>query len=103
VPELRTKAAAAALGAEVVEVSIDGIPVNNIRDYRAISPDPFSVTFPAGAVFGIPAGTYFPQVTDGYWLMLHPLRPGEHTIRVHAVNTAYGLDYTAIYHLTVGK
>jgi hypothetical protein len=101
VPELRSKAAAAATGAEVVEAWIDGNPVNNIRDYRAISPEPFSVTFPAGAVFGIPAGTYYPQVTDGYWLMLAPLKAGAHTIRVHAVNTGAGLDYTAIYHLTI--
>ena len=27
-----------------------------------------------------PAGTYFPVVADGYYLLLAPLRPGVHTI-----------------------
>jgi len=101
VPTLRAAAASAATGAEVLEAWIDGAQVNNIRDYRAFSPAPFSVTLPAGAVFGIPAGTYYPQVSDSYWLMLAPLSNGAHTIRVHVVNSAFGIDQNLIVHLTV--
>ena len=103
VPTLREKAAAATTGAEVVEAWIDGVQVNNIRDYRGISPEPFSITLPEGAVFGIPAGTYYPQVADGYWLMLTPLREGMHTIQVHVVNSAAGIDQNLLVHLNVGK
>ncbi|MEY2409136.1 MAG: hypothetical protein QOF48_1806 [Verrucomicrobiota bacterium] len=101
VPTLRDKAAAATTGAEVVEASIDGVPVADIRSYRALSPEPFSIMFPPDAVFGIPAGIYYPQVADGYWLMLTPLPKGTHTIRVHVVNTAAGIDMTLIDHVNV--
>jgi hypothetical protein len=59
-----------------MEVSIDGVPVQDLRSYRAFSPDAFSVTLPANNVLqylGLTsdiAGTYYPQVSDGYWLML---------------------------------
>jgi hypothetical protein len=98
---LRDKAAAATTAAEVVEVWIDGKPVRDVRRYRASSPDPFSITMPLGAVFGIPAGTYFPQVSDGYWLMLTPFSTGHHTIRVHVVNSAYGINMNIITHVIV--
>ena len=106
VPTLRAAAAAATTAVQVLEVSIDGHSVGQLRNYRALSPDSFSVTLPVGNVlelFGLPtpAGTYAPQVADGYWLMLTPLSVGKHTIRVHAVNPDYGTDYTVIYHITV--
>ncbi|HWN93715.1 MAG TPA: hypothetical protein VNT99_01670 [Methylomirabilota bacterium] len=102
-PTLREKAAAAATGAEIVEAWIDGDKVRNIRSYRGISPEPFGVTFPEGAVFGIPAGTHSPHVADGYWLMLTPPDKGRHTIRVHVVNSAAGIDMNLIVHLNVVK
>jgi len=102
VPTLQASAAAATTSAEVVEAWIDGVPVNNIRDYRGISPGPFGIRLPKGAVFGLPKGVYYPQVADGYWLLLEPLPAGGHTIQVHVVNSAYGIDYTVTYHLTVG-
>ena len=101
VPALRDTAAAAATGAEVVETWIDGVMVNNIRSYRAISPEPFSIMFPPGAVFGIPAGNYYPHVADGYWLMLTPFKKGSHTIKVHVVNSAAGINQTLLVHLLV--
>jgi hypothetical protein len=101
VPTLREKAAAATTGAEVVEAWIDGAQVNNIRAYRAVSPEPFSITFPEGAIFGIPAGTHYPHVADGYWLMLAPFSKGQHTIQVHVENSAAGVDQDLIIHLEI--
>jgi hypothetical protein len=101
VPTLREKAAAAATSVQTLETSIDGVPVKNLLNYRAMSPDTFSVTFPSGAVFGIPAGTLSPHVADGYWLMLAPLSSGSHTITVHVVNPDYGIDMTLVDHVTV--
>ena len=104
VDALRASAAANTEAAEVLEVSIDGAPLQNVADYRASSPTPFSITYPENSVTGVPAGTYFPQVADGYWLMLSPLSKGAHTISVHVVapETSFGLiEYTIITHLTV--
>jgi hypothetical protein len=101
VPTLRASAAAAATAATVLEVSIDGQPVSNLRDYRALSPGGFNVTLPEGNVVGLPAGTYGPQVADGYWLMLTPFSVGQHTIVVHAVNPSFGIEYTLTYHIMV--
>lgn len=50
------------------------------------------------------AGRYYPQVSDGYWLMLNPLSPGTHTIRtrVLAPDTLLGtIDFTIVTTLVV--
>lgn len=101
VPTLRAAAAAATTSAQTVEVSIDGKSVKHIRNYRAVSPGTFSVTFPQGAALGFPAGTFAPHVADGYWLLLEPLDRGQHTIRVRVTNPAYGVDYQVIYHIRI--
>ncbi len=98
---LRSSASAAA-GAAVVEASLDGDAVQDIGDYRAQSPNGFPVTLPDGAVFGLPAGTFQPQVSDGYWLMLAPLSEGRHLITTHVVNAPAGIDMTETLHLIVG-
>lgn len=48
----------------------------------------------------MPAGTYFPQVADGYYMLLAPLSVGTHTIAVHVVSTL-GYEYTNTYIITV--
>ena len=108
VPTLQGAAAAAATAVQTMDVSIDGKAVAQIRNYRAVSPGGFSVTLPEGNVlegFGLPtpAGTYAPQVADGYWLMLTPLAAGKHTIQLHVVNPSFVLDYVIVYHITVTK
>ena len=108
VPTLQASAAAATTSVKEMEVSIDGKTVSQIRNYRAFSPGSFSVTLPDGNVlqlfgFSTPAGTYDPQVADGYWLMLAPLHAGQHLINVHVIpDPNYGGAYSAIYHITVG-
>jgi hypothetical protein len=107
VPTLKASAAAAATSILVMEVWIDGVPVKNLRDYRAFSPSSFSVTLPPGNVlenFGFPdpAGTYSPQVDDGYWLMIAPLPPGRHNITVHLVpDPNFGSEQLVVYNITV--
>lgn len=107
VPTLQTSAAAATTSVKEMEVSIDGKTVRQIRDYRAFSPDSFSVTLPDDNVpqlFGLPtpAGTYAPQVADGYWLMLTPLIAGKHLITVHVnPDPNYGSGFSVTYHITV--
>lgn len=57
----------------------------------------FAITVPTGNLLGIPAGTYFPNGSDGFWLMLTPLPPGTHYI--HFASGDGFLDVT--YYLTV--
>lgn len=58
---------------------LDGVHLKNLLNYRAQSPV-FSFSLPADNFFGAPAGVYEPTVSDGYYLMLAPLRKGQHTI-----------------------
>ncbi len=76
---------------------IDGRAVENITAYRCQTPEDgeYMVTFPEDSVW-LPAGTYGPSVSDGYYLMLAPLSAGKHTIHFTAGDY---LDVT--YHITV--
>ena len=71
-----------------LHASIDGTAIANLWAHREIAPV-FSYTYPMTdnlwqTVYGYEgadaAGTIFPAVADGYYLMLRPLPPGQHTI-----------------------
>lgn len=84
----------------LLEASVDGHELQNLSAYRAQSPV-FSITVPPDAIFGLPlAGTFTPQVTDGYWLLLTPLPPGNHTIHFKAT-ASFGFTVEATYNLTI--
>jgi hypothetical protein len=90
--------------AQNLTCQVDGKEITDLMAYRCQTPAGGAemVTMPDGNVFGIPAGTYGPMVTDGYYLMLTPLTPGEHTIHFTAgLGESVPMDVT--YHLTVGK
>jgi hypothetical protein len=91
-----------------IDAEVDSVPVRNLIAYRAKAPM-FSVTTPEHNILGVPwpgigpfgtgaADTYYPNGSDGYWLMLTPLTPGQHTVRFTAGSPPW-LDVT--YHLTV--
>jgi len=100
VATLRAAAAAWMDDPELLEVSIDGVQLQHLTDYRAKSPVPFSITFPEDAVFGLPSGTLYPHVSDGYWLMIAPLSTGVHTIHTKVISNAT-LGFTAETTLTL--
>jgi hypothetical protein len=108
VPTLQASAAAAATSIQTMEVTLDGKSIVQLQNYRATSGGGFSATLPDNnvpeVIFGLPtpAGTYSPQVADGYYLMFKPLATGHHTITVHLVpNPAYGSEQFLSYHITV--
>jgi hypothetical protein len=86
-----------------LELTIDGKTIRRLRRQRVQTPV-FAFTLPDGNVFGTPAGTYSPNVADGYFVMLEPLKPGEHSIHSRAVFTGglfEGVVIDVTTHLTV--
>jgi hypothetical protein len=82
--------------ADKLKALVDDVPIDNLNPattpYRACAapvagctPDSFSFTLPKDNLFtasyGLPARTYAPAVQDGYYLLLNPLKPGQHTIK----------------------
>jgi hypothetical protein len=96
---LRALAAAFADNPTTLEVTVDGHSLPNVGDYRVQSPV-FILTYPEGAVFGLPSGTTTPNLADGYWLLLAPLSAGAHTIIIKGVANG-GFGGTLTYHITV--
>jgi hypothetical protein len=84
----------------LLEASIDGVPAQALGSYRVAS-SVFSLELPADNVFGAPAGTYEPAVTDGYYLLVTPRTPGSHTIHFKGTDNG-GNTFEATYYLTVG-
>lgn len=63
-----------------VTCSIDGVPVNKLESYR-VSSSQFTFEAPSPWIFGEQGGSST-AVADGYFLMLAPLTPGVHTLRI---------------------
>jgi hypothetical protein len=73
-------------GVHDLSVKVDGQYINHNLLQR-IQSIPFEVAFPAENLFGggpsCPADIYSPAVDDGYYVVLQPLRAGNHTIEFH--------------------
>jgi hypothetical protein len=79
--------------------TVDGAAVPNVSDYFEESVI-FSVTLPEDNIFGAPPGEYGPCVDAGFYVVVPPLPPGEHTIHfAGAVDDVFSLDVT--YNITV--
>lgn len=85
---------------------IDGLEVADLESYRSSTADggEYPISFPENNVWGIPSGIYGPTIDDGIYLMVAPLRPGEHTIHFTAASEgsfagSFALDVT--YNISV--
>jgi hypothetical protein len=83
---------------------VDGVPIQNLWDYRAHSDMRMFAKHPSWSAVD-PCLTEEPQpaVAGGYWLMLAPLPRGQHTLRFGST-ALFGEDEFAVhvtYHLTV--
>jgi len=92
---------------EVADLSceIDGVPVQNIEQYRVFSPV-FDVYLPEDNLWDtwgieLPEGIYGPCLDTGYYLLAPPLSVGEHTISFHAVSLFWGNTQDVTYEITV--
>jgi hypothetical protein len=97
------KLAADSMDSVTLKAVIDGQPVEDLLQQRVQSPV-LTITYPADNGAGVPAGSYAPNVSDGYWLLLPPLPAGKHTIYFKGVFTDGPFQGTVIevtYKLTV--
>jgi len=104
--ELRGNAAAIADLMENISCEVDGVQVTGIDAYRFASSEMFSLTVPDDNVFdlwGVPtdAGTYYPSVADGYYVMLAPLSAGTHVIHIHGELPVIDYVTDVTFNLTV--
>jgi hypothetical protein len=79
------------------EITVDGVNVGNLDSYRFQSPL-FNLTFPENNISGIPPQTA-KAISDGFWILLEPLSPGNHEIHFKAAlgdPTAVGIANFAL-------
>lgn len=69
--------------------TIDGVPVPNLASHREESGALFTLNVVPNNDSGFPPGTYTDAYGDGYWLMLEPLSPGQHTLHFGGTSTPY--------------
>ncbi len=86
-----------------LEVTIDGEPIEDLFAYRAQSqPWGFIFKIPEGSLlneWGFAPGDRFPAVVDGFWILLKPLPPGSHKIKVvttYPDGSISGVNYTLL-------
>jgi hypothetical protein len=88
-----------------LQVSIDGVVVEDPFAYRAESPPGgFALKFgPLLPAFGSPSPTPDPRdaVGDGYWILLAPLARGTHVIQFHSSLEASNFVSDVTYHVRV--
>ena len=88
----------------LVRLTIDGIEIPNIQDYKVTTP-PTNISFPEGAVWGAPQGNYA-LVGSGIMPIIKPLPVGNHTIAFvgiidHPIVPAYDVAVDVTYNLIV--
>jgi hypothetical protein len=101
-PTLR-KAAADSMDSVTLEASVDGVNLRDLHELRVASPE-YTLTLPPLNFVSVAAGTYSPNVADGYYVLLKPLRSGAHTIHFKGDVTAgpfAGFSTEVTYNLTV--
>ncbi|MBI4584377.1 MAG: VCBS repeat-containing protein [Planctomycetes bacterium] len=89
---------------DALSCAIDGVALQGLERFRAQSPV-FEFSMPAeNNLLGLPGVTSGLSVSDGYWLLLAPLRRGEHTIHFTAALASgpmQGFSQDVTYHLRV--
>ncbi|WP_394828284.1 hypothetical protein [Pendulispora albinea] len=87
---------------DLLQVSLDDKPLEDVLGYRFVSETYFHLTGDTSLLGFDPRITGWgqPAVSDGFFMMFKPLKPGRHTLWVHGTNTG-GDDKTYTYHLTI--
>ena len=79
-------------------LEIDGYEVKNLEQYRIDSPaGGFEFTAVANNPVNIPPGNGT-GVSDGFWILLKPLKPGAHTITFSGAIDFRDVPWNKIYY-----
>jgi hypothetical protein len=91
-------------GAVSLEVDLDGQSLKD-KDLIAfrIQSSAFDITLPNDNLFNVAAGTYFPAVDDGVYVMLEPLSAGSHLLHFTGRIPAFNFTLDITYYLTVSR
>ena len=95
-----------------MSLEIDGVAVEGLDEYRAHTatfsmpaPEEGPIGICAGPIqenpCGVPVGTPRNTVSDGHWVMLRPLPPGEHQIHLTGSVPSFGFSLDITYNITV--
>jgi hypothetical protein len=106
VKDLRAFSASFIAGASNLSVSVDSQPVTTLKHIKSIV---FDVALPGDNVFNalcggpgtVPANIYSPAVDDGIYVLLKPLKVGQHSLHFHAENVSQSFVEDITYVLTV--
>jgi hypothetical protein len=91
-----------------LSADVDGVSIPITSNFRTVS-GPFSFTLPKDNVLSeigegpFAAGTYFPSVDDGFYVMLAPLPKGVHQVHFHGEIPDFAFTLDVTYNLTVGR
>lgn len=106
VRDLRAASAAFIDGTSNLSVSVDNEVVTALSRVKSAV---FAVALPGDNVFNalcggpgtVPANIYSPAVDDGVYVLLTPLKVGQHSLHIHAENQSQGFLEDITYILTV--
>ena len=100
--ELRATSAEFIKGVANLSVELDGNKIERVRHVRS---ELFEVALPEDNVFdsvcAVPARIYSPSVDEGFYVLLHPLKAGNHLLTFHAENTTTNFIEEVTYTLAV--
>jgi hypothetical protein len=87
-----------------VEAIVDGVKLKNLDRYRTQSGF-FNISIPEDNIYQAPAGN-FRAMSDGYFVFLEPLQPGNHNLRLktsvlNPIETSYNYNSDSTYDLEV--
>ena len=92
-------------GVTDLSMQVDGENIPDIKERFRVQSSAFGFTLPADNFFTaigegpFEAGTYFPAVDDGYYVMVAPPPTGQHTIHFHGAGGPFVLDVTYKIHV----
>jgi hypothetical protein len=79
-----------------LEINLDGI---NLGGCRVPIEEPFPINLKSDNIFGLNGEVTTKFVSDGYWIFLNELKPGDHILRLKGYSTVYKSDVE--FHLGV--
>jgi hypothetical protein len=107
IADLRIYTQSAIDGAADLAMEVDGEPIHQLKDKFRVQSPAFVFTLPQDNFFTavgegpFNAGSYYPGVDDGVYVMLAPLPRGHHTLHFHGTLPTYGFTLDVTYHLYV--